>query len=223
MSPQSRRGRSRGSGVASRDQTLSTFGAILLRYCEATGAIGSALVDGEGETVDYAGALEPFDIKIAAAECALLLSVVRESGIEAWASSKEVLLRGRRRSIALIALEENYTLVALLPPHAFSVSARATHQAVSEICDESGLTMPAHFQRYDEHWRRVEVRTRADDRRYPAAIWADGAWASLELLGRYQASDQHNREIGYRARLESGAELNLVRERLGVWFVDCVI
>jgi hypothetical protein len=54
--------------LAVRDQAVSEFSGTLMRLCDATAAFGAALVDAEGETVDYAGSLSPFEIRVAAAE-----------------------------------------------------------------------------------------------------------------------------------------------------------
>jgi hypothetical protein len=45
---------------------------------------------------------------------------------------------------------------------------------------------------------------------------------ALEVLGRWP-SDLSRGDVGYRARLPSGAELTLVREPLGRWYVDTEI
>jgi hypothetical protein len=62
---------------AVRDQSDSAFSAILGQLCDDCGALAAALVDGEGETVDYAGLLSPYEIKVAAAEWRIVLAVVR--------------------------------------------------------------------------------------------------------------------------------------------------
>ncbi len=47
--------------------------------CDDCGALAAALVDGEGETVDYAGLLSPYDIKVLAAEWRIVLAVLHDS------------------------------------------------------------------------------------------------------------------------------------------------
>jgi hypothetical protein len=68
----------------------------------------------------------------------------------------------------------------------------------------------------------VRVRTPAGSRlhRRPDAIWLENAWSPITILGRYQARDLSHSELGYLARLASGAEVFLVREPLGIWFID---
>ena len=63
--------------LVARDQEVTPFSSTLMRFCEGTAALGAALVNGLGETVDYAGSVEPFDIKVAAAEWQLVLAMLR--------------------------------------------------------------------------------------------------------------------------------------------------
>jgi hypothetical protein len=42
----------------------------------------------------------------------------------------------------------------------------------------------------------------------------------VELLGRYESRLLEEGEVGFRARLANGEEVNLVRERLGRWYAE---
>ena len=66
--------RARGRVAIDRDQEASPFSAILWRLCEGCSAHAAALVDKEGETVDYAGRISPYEIRVAAAELRLVLA-----------------------------------------------------------------------------------------------------------------------------------------------------
>jgi hypothetical protein len=202
-----------------RDQAASAFSAALMRLCEALGALGTALVDSEGETVDYAGRLDPFDIKIAAAELCVLLEVVRHTGALGWSETEEILVRGTRRSFYVRLLGEGYAMIVILPLHAFGVSRRGVAEAVREVCSEAGLEVPHSMARYIEQWLRVDVRVDPSDSRRPDAVWVDGIWCPVEVLGVYR-DDPSSREVGYRARLKSGSEITLIRESLGRWYAD---
>lgn len=204
--------------LVGRDQHVSAFGVVLMRLCDAVGAVGAALVDAEGETVDYAGAIDPFEIKIVAAEFTVLMEVVQQSGVPLWDQSKELLLRAARKSFFLRRLGEGYAIVLQLLPHAFHVSRRGLSEAVRDLCGEAGLELPEDFRTEPEQWARVEVRC-PQGRRRPDAIWVDGGWCPLEVLGIY-SEDLRENEVGYRARLATGAELTLVREPLGRWYAD---
>lgn len=208
--------------IAGRDQRASAFSASLLRLCDGAGAVGAALVDAEGETVDYAGAIDPFEIKVAAAECMVVLSQIRASKVHAVRDTEELMMRGARKSYFVHALADGYGLVLELAAHAFSVSTRALHESLRELCAEAGLALPADLERDMEPWWRVEVRCEPHDRRRPIALWVAGSWSPLEILGRWTSSARPW-EIGYRARLPSGAEVTLVRERLGRWYADSAI
>lgn len=201
--------------LVARDQAASPFSAILLRLCEASGAHAAALVDGEGETVDYAGAVEPFDIRIAAAEWRLALSLLT-SEVPAWADTHELIVRCRTQSFALWVLSDGYALVLVLPRRAFRVSKRALTEAVTDLQREAGFSCAADKARV--RWARVDVETETSDRRRPRAVWHRGSWCPLTILGRFQSSDLEPGEIGFLTQLASGSELVLVREPLGIWF-----
>ncbi|MEI9954074.1 MAG: hypothetical protein WDO74_35155 [Pseudomonadota bacterium] len=102
--------------------------------------------------------------------------------------------------------------------HSFSVSARAVLQAKRELESEAGIESV--LRPGETRWSRVEVRVSSSDARRPDAVWLGGAWQAVTVLGRYRSGDLARRERGYLARLASGAEFSLVREPLGVWFVD---
>jgi hypothetical protein len=211
----------RGS-IATRDQRASAFSAALLRLCDSVGAAGAALVDAEGETVDYAGAMLPFDIKVAAAEFVVLLALLQSSRVPAWPGTRTVVVRAQKKSFFVHTLVEGYALVLQLPARAFGVSHRGIAEAVRELCAEAGLDLPESASAGGERWCRVEVRCEATDARRPRAVWLGGTWSPVEILGRWTA-DLGPREVGYRARLGTGAEVTLVRERLGRWYTDAAL
>lgn len=202
-------------GIAGRDQGLSAFSAILGRLCDATGAVAVALVDGEGETVDYTGSLVPYAVKVMAAELALLVRQLNGSRNPLVAATSSLSVRGDRTSFWLQPLTFNYALVLQMPKRSFGVSFRALAEAVHEICSEAQLPLPPQF--VEERWARVEVEERS---RRPNALWMNGKWSSIEVLGQLFQQARSRREVGYRARVASGEEITLVREKKGLWFVD---
>lgn len=206
--------------LVGRDQAASPFSAILMRLCEGTSAIGAAFVDSEGETVDYAGHLDPFQTKVAAAEWRLVLRVIHQSKVPTWTDTRELVVRAQLRSYAAFAVSEGYAIVVCLPRRCFTVSPRAVAEAVREICAESGLDLPPDQTGEHERWISVDVRTPGDDRLRPVAVWHGGSWCPLEILGRYTDDALASHEVGYRARLDTGAEFTLVRERRGRWYAD---
>ena len=206
----------RSRSLAPRDQATSAFSTILMRLVDSSDATAAVLVDPDGETVDYAGSGDVYEMKIAAAEWRLVLSYVHAARIEHWQKTRELYFRGQRRSFAVIGLTDGYAIVLVLVPRSFGVSERAIDEAVRELKMEAGLDF-SDPRRGRDLWVRVEVRTRVNDPRRPVAVWVEGAWTDLEVLGRYPLGD---REVGYRARLSTGAELTLVREPLGRWYAD---
>jgi hypothetical protein len=205
---------------AVRDQSDSAFSAILGQLCDDCGALAAALVDGEGETVDYAGLLSPYEIKVAAAEWRIVLAVVRDSRLPGFHTVGTLTVRAKGRTFVMEAMPDGYAIALCLPQRAFNISRRAVGQAIRELAHEAGITLPE--ARSQVNWARVKVRTPLGSRLYrrPDAIWLQEAWSPITILGRYQARDLSHSELGYLARLSSGAEVFLVREPLGVWFVD---
>ena len=199
-----------------RDQVESVFSAILWRLCEASGALGAALVDAEGETVDYAGNASPFDLRVAAAELRLVFATLESSAIVEWSRSQELVVRSRRHSFGVWSLGDGYALVLVLPHGAFHTSRRALAEAAFDLAQEAGFS-PTGLSS-GRRWFFVQVQTAADDFRRPVALWQAGGWRRLSILGRLSAELQPN-ETGYLATVPSGSELLLVREPLGKWFL----
>jgi len=208
--------RARGRVAIDRDQEASPFSAILWRLCEGSSAHAAALVDKEGETVDYAGRISPYEIRVAAAELRLVLAFTRSSGVPGFPEVNEIRVRTGQRSYAIVGLGDGYAIVLELVRHSFSLSPRAVLQAMRELESEAGIESVLH--RGGARWSRVEVRPSAEDARRPDTVWLDGAWHVVTVLGRYRSADLARRERGYLARLPNGAEFSLVREPLGIWF-----
>lgn len=210
----------RWSVPAERDQEPSPFASILQRLCEATSARAAALVDVEGETVDYAATSDPFEIKVAAAEWRLVLRYLQKSRAQVLAATQELFVRAERRSYYLAALAEGYAIVIELPRRCFSTSERAVQQAVHELSEEAGLSRPA-WCSGPAQWRRVEVQTEPGTRR-PRRAFLDRRWQELTVLGRYAEPSLRWGEVGYRVRTTDGNELGLVREPLDLWYIELI-
>lgn len=200
----------------SRDQAQTPFCAILERFCASAAMVAAALVDQDGETVDYAGALDPFDVRIFAAEWRIVL----ELSTAARPGCSEVFIRAAKSSYVIVSLSEGYALVARLLRHSFTISPRAVAQCVRELCEESGLDLPRPARPGAERWTAVRVNTLPDDRHRPFALWTGDRWSRVEILGRFAGDDLAPGEQAYRVRTFSGMDLTLVRERLGHWFAD---
>lgn len=203
--------------LVERDQAVSSFSASLQRLCESTGALGATLVDHQGEAVDYAGYLEPYHLRVMAAEWRIVLDIARDAKKLGLADAQEFAVRARNKSFVLVALTEGYALVLELPHRAFSFSRRALTEAVREIELEAGLA-PSPVTRAGERWSQLDVRTAPGNRRRPIEVWMEGSWKPVTILGRYADAGRRGRFVGYRARLATGHEFALIREPLGLWF-----
>jgi hypothetical protein len=208
---------SRRRTLVQRDQAVSSFSASMQRLCEGTGALGATLVDQQGEAVDYAGYLDPYHLRVMAAEWRLVLDIVRDAKRLGLEQVQEFTVRADKKSFVLIALGEGYALVLELPHRAFSFSRRAVTEAVREIELEAGLP-PSPVTRAGERWAKLDVRTAPGNRRRPAEVWMEGSWRPVTILGRYVEAARTERFVGYRARLATGYEFALIREPLGLWF-----
>lgn len=205
----------RAAPPPARDQATSTFTHILERLLAATpGARAAALVDFEGETVDYAGSLDPFDLKIAAAHWLIVLSEIaatQQAGV-----IQQVCVRAHRHGYFVRRLEEDYAVVLVLHPRAaFAVSDRAVEEAIARLSLEAGWPVPKDAAR----WFCVEVT--AERRGHvprPVKLKVAGSWQPVDVLGTMVGLKE--RERGFRVRLSNGREMMLLRERLGQWFAD---
>ena len=202
-----------------RDQEPSGFSPALQRLCESTAGLSAALVDSGGETVDYAGVLDPFETRVAAAEWGLILRTLKGTRELDRTDTAELYFRGRRRSFTVIPLSQGYALVIETPACSLFLSKRAVVQAVHDISTEAGLALPETWLTVRERWTRVNVRF---DRRFrrPTALWRSGEWQTLHVMGRMTRDQLGRSEAGYRVRAADGAEITLVREPLNRWYME---
>ena len=196
-----------------RDQDQSSFHRILDRLVNATaGGLGAALVDHEGETVDYAGMLDTFELKVAAAHWQIVLTQI---DTEKLAGVRQITVRARTRSFVVRQLHEGYAVVLVLHRHAaFAPSERALQEAHRRLCAEAGWPAPPR----DVCWFGVEVETEPNARTRPARLRGARGWEPIDVMGCMVGL--RPREQGLSVRHPSGAEMSLVRERLGRWFAD---
>jgi len=211
--------RSKQKRTPARDQSPSGFNPALERLCKSVAGLSAALVDPEGETVDYAGCLDPFEIKVAAAEWSLIVRTLGGSRVLDWENTSEMCFRGKHRSFAVVLLSQGYALVVEMPTYSLCLSRRAVIQAVHEITTEAGLDLPETWKAMRERWTHVAVM--ADRRlRRPEAIWRAQEWQSVSILGRYRRDQLGRAESGYRVRIADGKETTLVREPLNHWYAE---
>ncbi|WP_437977860.1 hypothetical protein WMF11_14380 [Sorangium sp. So ce295] len=205
-------GRNRIRRRLPRDQAPSSFTSILEDLlCAIPGAHAAALVDFEGETIDYAGGLDPYDVKVTAAHWQIVLAEVAGTRLGV---SRQITVRAHRKSYIVRQLQPEYALVLVLHPRAaFAASHRALQEAEARLCAEAGWSTSR-----TTRWYCVDVETEASDRGRPARLRGAGGWQPVEVMGSMVGLGP--REKGFRIRLPSGAEMLLIRERMGRWFAD---
>jgi hypothetical protein len=195
-----------------RDTDATAFTAILSDLVQRIpGAHSAALVDGDGESVDYTGRVPPFDVKVTAATLRITIDQVR--ALEHFADIRTVVVRGATRSFVVRILPDDYAVVVLLAKRAGFTTMRALDVCERALLAEAGLT-PRPVASWDF------VRVQRDDRGRPVHVApATGARGyRVEVLGSVIGLPNHDR--AFRVRLETGAEVMLVRERGGTWYSE---
>lgn len=207
--------RRRGPGPT-RDQAWSSFAQILQKLVELTpGALAAAFVDSGGETVDYAGSLEPFDIRLAAAHMQIELRRTSALLSSSIGQVQQMVVLARKRSYLARDVPDHYLLVMVLERMAaFSVSERALKQAAFDFRTEAGWEPPAGTER----WIHMQVRPSARDQKRPEFVLLSGTWHEIQVIGGVVGLAKGER--GYRVRTSAGEEITLVRERGGNWYSD---
>ena len=202
--------------VAPRDTDATPFTKILEDLIERVGgAFAAALVDSLGETVDYAGRGEPFDLRVSAAHMQIVLAAIQRFG--ALGDPSWIVIRGARKSVAASALPDGYVLVLLLRPRAaFTLSTRALKVCIRALADEAGWKDldPRAAGAKQRSWFEVAVET--DRRGRPTCVGTKRV--AVEVLGTVMGLSV--RERGFRVRTAEGSELTLVREPQQRWYAD---
>ena len=232
-----------------RDQEESAFATILSALvARASGAQAAAIVDTEGETVDYAGSGDPFGLRVTAAHWRIVLrqgDAQKSLGRLQWLA-----VRNARRSYLVHALPQGYALVV-----AFTRASRllgwkhAVATCVRAICEEAGWAsaqtegtdattaaagMPDRGRQTEQTrqtgprdgWFRVDII--ADERRRPTSIRVGDRLYPLEILGSIVGrADANANGLGsarsaraWRVRLEKGVEATVIRTADGTWCTD---
>jgi hypothetical protein len=195
--------------AAARDVDATAFTAILESLIERIpGAQAAALVDGLGETVDYAGRGDPFDVRVAAAHLRILLDGIGR--VDGLGAPRWLVLRGAKKSFAASALPDGYALCVVVRPRAaFTLSLRAWSVCTRALALEAGWGALPNEERA---WFPVTVTT--DPRGRPLRIGS----MPVEVLGTVMGLSV--RERGFRVRTSDGSEVTVVREASNLWYAD---
>ncbi len=202
--------------ASSRDQAETAFtGLLSALLSRIPAALGAALVDRDGETVDYAGSLAPFEVRVASAHWRI---VVDEASARppleglSWLS-----VRAAHRSYVARVLPHGYALVLVLESAGATEGwQRAVAACAFELADEAGWTWAGMAK---PEWSFV--RAASDDRGRPLSVQVGDRGHAVEVLGAVKASSVLARfERGWRVRFDTGIEATLVREPGGAWYTD---
>lgn len=197
-----------------RDTDTTGFTRILENLIHRIpGAYAATLVDSLGETVDYAGEGDPFDLRVASAHLQIVvanLARVGTLGAPQW-----LVIRGVQKSLAASVLPDGYVLALLLRPRApFAISSRALEVCRRALAAEAGFDMRAESKERGT-WFDVAVET--DHRGRPTRVVGQRR-VTVEVLGAVVGLA--TRERGFRVRTADGSELTLVREPEQHWYAD---
>jgi hypothetical protein len=199
-----------------RDTEPTPFASILeTLISRVPGAYAAALVDVEGETVDYAGVAAAFDIRIAAAHARILLAEVDRFG--RLGAPRWIVVRGAAKSIVARVLPEGYALVLLLRKRAgFTASTRAFSACERDLAREAGWRIDARGRDEDVHGRGqwYPVSVQADRLGRPRRVGKTAVRVMGALVGLPA------REHGFRVRTTEGNEINVIREARNCWYAD---
>jgi hypothetical protein len=175
------------------------------------GAYAASLVDAQGESVDYAGRVTPFDVKLAAAHWRIVLDEISRSSL---GGARWLIVRGASRSFMACTLPDEYALVVLLRHRAgFASATRALGVCIRALHVEAQWPL----QRGPGGWFPVTVS--CDARRRPHRVCGPtGSSQAVEVIGAVVGLPRRDR--GFRVRLDSGREVTLVREPRDFWYAD---
>jgi len=200
-----------------RDTDATAFTTLLADLISRVpGARAAALVDRDGEAVDYAGDMSPFDIKVAGAHWQIVMGEI--SSVAALAAPRHVVVRGRLQSFILRALSDSYAVVIVLTRRAgFAPCTRAFAVFERALIAEAGIGRPHE----GPVWRPVVVECDARARPRALAEVRAGRLQPLEVLGAVMGLRRGER--GFRVRLASGLETTVIREIGGGWYAEDAI
>lgn len=226
---------------APRDQEESAFTSILRRlFEEISGALAVVFVDDEGECVDYASALSPYDAKVNGAVLRLLADTASRELLESHGPVSMIQVIGHKRELTTRQVGEGYMLgVTATPktaPHALLIE---VERAVRQLRREASIPSPRDetfreapldeaFERPflpversgDEVAVQVRIRRAIGWDYAPASFVEDGMETTVaHVLGRWAEGEGNARRLCFRVRTSGGIELTLVDDRAAKqWF-----
>lgn len=170
-----------------RDRPESTFAVILRGFVEVHPTVHAAVfVDRDGECVDYATSLEPFDAQVIGAQLAqVTLDLVCR--VPRWGAGALVLwvLEAGTREFVVRRVSDEHAVVAALARGSVSARLLRSMGALAEALRREGELAAASWEPWGERFA-VELRRSAGAWGYaPSAIGRAGARRPVEVLGRW--------------------------------------
>jgi hypothetical protein len=185
----------------------TTFASILAELVRRIpGAIASALVDAEGETVDYGGDYDSFMIRVAAAHVRILLNDLQQ--LSKLGTPRWLIISGSDRTFVGRTLPEGYALVVI-------ARRRVVLEAWASLYEEceAALIAEAGWAPMSAAETCVGITVLSDALQRPRAVGIPPV--NAEVLGETVGLPPG--ETGYRVRLANGCELSVVRSASGAW------
>lgn len=203
---------------AERDQDSTAFTPILRRVWSSTPSVlAVAFADTQGECIDYASSLDPFDAKVSAAHGSIIVSSLLQSAAKLGGGVPISLeLSADLRELWARRVSDEYVLVVVTEALADREPIRdAMLRAVAELRAEAGIPVPGWDQ--PPIGLRVETRAAVGWAYAPAAYEQDGVRTSIAaVIGRWlETGDAEATErVCFLVRTERDEELTLVHDPL---------
>jgi hypothetical protein len=210
-------GQADAAGTAlKRDRPESLFAVILRGFLQVHPAVLAAVfVDRDGECVDYASSLEPFDAQVIGAQ---LADVTRDlvGRVPGWGAGALVLwlLEAGSREFVVRRVSEEHSVVAALQRGGVNARLLRSMGALAEALRREGALAAAGWEPWGERFA-VELRRSAGGWGYaPSAIGGASGLLPVEVLGRWveRGSISAQEIVCFRVRC-GPEELTLVYDR----------
>jgi hypothetical protein len=159
--------------------------------------------------VDYAGVIDPFALRVAAAHFRIVLG--QAQSLVGLGHTATIVVRTSRHSFLIHAVAEGYALFVQFAKRAGLTGwRRAIAVYAWRLCTEAGWSAPR------AAWFPVEVHS--DGRLRPMLLRVGALERRIEIMGAVASAE--GREKAWRVRVETGIEAMLVREPGGAWYAD---
>lgn len=211
----------RAPGLA-RDRPESPFAHILAGFVEVHAeALSAAFVDRDGECIDYATRLDPFEAQVIGAQLSAVSADLarRLAALQAGALILWVVEAERREFVVRRVTDEHIVTVAL-PAQSLNARVLRAMSALAEaLRREAGLAVPS-WDPWGEPFQ-VAIRPSPGWGYAPCALQVgEGASQALEVLGRWTERGSISAEdiVCFRVRADD-SELTLAHDRsLDRWY-----